>query len=272
MQPTTTHLTHLLTMLLLAGLDAKLKVFDIERQTCKRTCVGHRKGILSFAAVESLAVLVSGGLDRELLVWPYIGAGGGSAIAPLKGHESSVVQVVSDSEHAQVISLGADHTVRVWDLRKMQCVQLLNTKSELAAAKAAENVDGGEREKPSRGRGDGDGDAGGEEGALVPADPEALPMPITAIAYDGAENVLVSGYQHLQAWRSRLHEESAKVQQESHPAPVTAALYNAEAHVVISADTESNIYVWNPETGQLSGKFKEAHPNLSPTPTPNPDS
>ena len=191
-------------LLLSAGLDAKLKVFDIERQICKRTCVGHRKGLLSFAAVESLSVLVSGGLDRELLVWPYIGAGGGSAIASLKGHESSVVQVVSDSAHAQVISLGADHTVRVWDLRKMQCVQLLNTRSELAAAKAAENVDGDDREKPSRGRGDGGGGSGGgggggggggtggEEGLLEPADPEELPMPITAIAYDEAENVLVS--------------------------------------------------------------------------------
>jgi WD40 repeat protein len=176
------------------GLDAKLKVFDVERQTCKRTCVGHRKGILSFAAVESLAVLVSGGLDRELLVWPYIGAGGGRAIASLRGHASSVVQVVSDSEHAQVISLGADHTVRVWDLRKMQCVQLLNTKSELAAAKAAENVDGDQqRERPRRGRGDADGGgAGGEEGLLEPAEPGELPMPITAIAYDEAENVLVS--------------------------------------------------------------------------------
>ena len=29
---------------------------------------------------------------------------------------------------------------------------------------------------------------------------EELPLPITAIAYDEAENVLVSGYQHLQAW------------------------------------------------------------------------
>ena len=29
---------------------------------------------------------------------------------------------------------------------------------------------------------------------------EELPMPITAIVYDEAEHVLVSGYQHLQAW------------------------------------------------------------------------
>ena len=211
-------------LLLSAGLDAKLKVFDIERQICKRTCVGHRKGLLSFAAVESLSVLVSGGLDRELLVWPYIGAGGGSAIASLKGHESSVVQVVSDSAHAQVISLGADHTVRVWDLRKMQCVQLLNTRSELAAAKAAENVDGDDREKPSRGRGDGGGSGGGgggggggtggEEGMLEPADPEELPMPITAIAYDEAENVLVSHtYYGSSTYCSSTHHCS------THPAP-----------------------------------------------------
>ena len=73
------------------------QVFDLERSQCKRTCVGHRKGILSFAAVESTAVLVSGGLDRELLVWPYVGAGGGRPIALLKGHESSVVQVASNS-------------------------------------------------------------------------------------------------------------------------------------------------------------------------------
>ena len=214
-------------LLLSAGLDAKLKVFDIERQICKRTCVGHRKGLLSFAAVESLSVLVSGGLDRELLVWPYIGAGGGSAIASLKGHESSVVQVVSDSAHAQVISLGADHTVRVWDLRKMQCVQLLNTRSELAAAKAAENVDGDDREKPSRVRGDGGsgsggsgggggggGGTGGEEGMLEPADPEELPMPITAIAYDEAENVLVSHtYYGSSTYCSSTHHGS------THPAP-----------------------------------------------------
>ena len=67
--------------LLSASLDAKLKVFDIERGTCKRTCLGHRKGVLSVAAVDSLALLVSGGLDRDLLVWPYVGAGGGRALA-----------------------------------------------------------------------------------------------------------------------------------------------------------------------------------------------
>ena len=82
--------------LLSASLDAKLKVFDIERGTCKRTCLGHRKGVLSVAAVDSLALLVSGGLDRDLLVWPYVGAGGGRALASLRGHESPVVQVASD--------------------------------------------------------------------------------------------------------------------------------------------------------------------------------
>ena len=72
------------------------QVFDIERGTCKRTCLGHRKGVLSVAAVDSLALLVSGGLDRDLLVWPYVGAGGGRALASLRGHESPVVQVASD--------------------------------------------------------------------------------------------------------------------------------------------------------------------------------
>ena len=38
--------------------------------------------------------------------------------------------------------------------------------------------------------------------------------------------------------------------------------------MIISADTASNIYVWNPETGQLSGELKEAHPNPSPGPAP----
>ena len=171
----------------------------------------------------------------------------------------------------------------------MQCVQLLNTKSELAVAAAAANADGVDREKTSRGGGDGGGGGGGGGGSggggsgggigasgeeLQRLGAEELPLPITAIVYDEAENVLVSGYQHLQAWPSRLHAaENVQVQQESHSAAVCAALYNPTFHVVISADTESNIIVWNIETGQLSGRFTEAHarPSPSPSPSPNPN-
>ena len=89
---------------------------------------------------------------------------------------------------------------------------------------------------------------------------EELPLPITAIAYDEAENVLVSGYQHLQSWRSRLHQADAQAAQaDSHPAPVSAALFNSSFGVVVSADAHSSICVWSIETGQLSGRFSEAH-------------
>jgi WD40 repeat protein len=63
----------------------------------------------------------SGGIEREISIWnPYSSQ---RAVATLRGHASSIVQLACDDANFQLISLASDNTLKVWDIRNHQCVQ-----------------------------------------------------------------------------------------------------------------------------------------------------
>eukprot|EP00966_Prymnesium_polylepis_P335092 7390448-Prymnesium_polylepis.3 len=75
--------------------------------------------------------MVSAGFDRELLVWSLAAE---RPHARMRGHFAPVMQLQLDESNIQVISLAQDETIRVWDMRTMRCIQVLNMHDVASAA------------------------------------------------------------------------------------------------------------------------------------------
>uniref|UniRef100_A0A6U6E0C0 EF-hand domain-containing protein n=1 Tax=Guillardia theta TaxID=55529 RepID=A0A6U6E0C0_GUITH len=83
----------------------------------------NQKPIKCFVWVESLKLIVSGGMERELTVWnPYTS----KPVTKLEGHMSGIIMLQVNSDYDQVISLSKDKVVKVWDLRNGEGLQTLS--------------------------------------------------------------------------------------------------------------------------------------------------
>ena len=49
--------------------------------------------------------------------------------AQLSGHTSSIVDVLVSEEEHQIVTLGLDKTVKVWDIRNHKCLQTFYDKN-----------------------------------------------------------------------------------------------------------------------------------------------
>ncbi|XP_038078621.1 WD repeat-containing protein on Y chromosome-like isoform X2 [Patiria miniata] len=86
-----------------------------------------RKGILCFDYCKETNMIVTGGMDRSVRTWnPYVTT---KATSVMKGHTSAVVHIVVNSTHGQIISVGKDKGVKVWDMRDQTCMQNINPRS-----------------------------------------------------------------------------------------------------------------------------------------------
>ncbi|XP_033640138.1 WD repeat-containing protein on Y chromosome-like [Asterias rubens] len=86
-----------------------------------------RKGILCFDYCKETNVIVTGGMDRSVRTWnPYVTT---KATSVMKGHTSAVVHIVVNSTHGQIISVGKDKGIKVWDMRDQTCMQNINPRS-----------------------------------------------------------------------------------------------------------------------------------------------
>ena len=109
--------------ILTSSLDTKLKHFDIERKKIKNTFGHHKKGVLSFVYCPELKLVASCGEERKISLWdPYSKT---VAMTFLNGHNSAVIDLALNQDKNQLISLGTDKVVKVWDIRTFQCVQTI---------------------------------------------------------------------------------------------------------------------------------------------------
>eukprot|EP01116_Phalansterium_solitarium_P017469 TRINITY_DN430_c2_g1_i6.p1 TRINITY_DN430_c2_g1~~TRINITY_DN430_c2_g1_i6.p1 ORF type:complete len:1041 (+),score=393.32 TRINITY_DN430_c2_g1_i6:312-3434(+) len=126
-----------------ASLDSKIIVWEVNTGTFHQQVQGHSKGVLSLAYEPEHRLLFSSGFDRDVLVWnPWILAGGSSSLsAPessvahplvfrLKGHHTSPITLRLIDGSSQLVSADADGVFKVWDVRRLECVQTFETTSE----------------------------------------------------------------------------------------------------------------------------------------------
>ncbi|KAJ1533653.1 EF-hand calcium binding domain 8, partial [Nowakowskiella sp. JEL0078] len=82
-----------------------------------------RKGVNTFAYCRFPVTIVTGGTDREIRLWnPYRLK---HPMAALKGHNSPIIDITINEQSGQIISLSVDKAIKVWDIRKHQCLQTL---------------------------------------------------------------------------------------------------------------------------------------------------
>ena len=95
----------------------------------KSTLIGHNGDITSLAIAQTRPdILVSGSRDKTLMVWKIDtnSEGQPETIAPYKslhGHSHFISDLVLSNDGNFAISASWDHTLRLWDLNKMESVK-----------------------------------------------------------------------------------------------------------------------------------------------------
>ncbi|KAJ3045801.1 WD40 repeat domain 95, partial [Rhizophlyctis rosea] len=106
---------------------------DSRNSFCMGTEVGKGKwsfvtasvyrGVNTFAFCKFPICLVTGGTDRQIRLWnPYRLS---NPMAALRGHSSPITDITINPINGQIISLSVDKQIRIWDIRKQQCLQTL---------------------------------------------------------------------------------------------------------------------------------------------------
>lgn len=105
-----------------ASLDKTLAVIDLETGRDVRRLLGHTKGVFCMDWSTEHKFLVTGGMDRTIMLWnPY----SPKAMASITGHNATVCDVIVNSDENQIISLSVDKCIKVWDLRNHRCLQTI---------------------------------------------------------------------------------------------------------------------------------------------------
>jgi len=116
-----------LSSMLSSSLDSTVNVYDLERDQLKRKFTQHQKEVYSFIWCPGSKVIASCGLERDIILWsPY----SKSSVGLLTGHTASVLKVQVNKINHQLISLGSDNTVKIWDIRNHKCIQTICMESD----------------------------------------------------------------------------------------------------------------------------------------------
>jgi WD40 repeat protein len=105
-----------------AGLDATLRVWDLESRGAASVLSGHDGAITSAAFAGDRARGVSGGRDRTVRLWDL---DAGRLLATLEGHGETVSAVDASPDGRRAASASWDGTVRLWDLASGATLQVL---------------------------------------------------------------------------------------------------------------------------------------------------
>ena len=101
-------------VLVTAGLDREIYIWDVSAQKVKHRCSGHSRGVRSLVAFPKGDQFVSAGIDNSLRLWD---ANQGRLVHSLGIHTASVIQLAArpgPSGLPMVASASEDRTVRLW--------------------------------------------------------------------------------------------------------------------------------------------------------------
>ena len=209
-----------------AGWDNTIRIVSLERGKVTRvlgenTCT---RSIFSLDWSEDNRLLASAGAERNIRLWnPYINR----PVYKLEGHHHPLLTICFNTKYDQLLSLGVDKCVKVWDLRTMKCLQTIPHDDPLFSKEDA----------------------------------------VTTLAYDPYRGALVCGSQKPLVFplKSTLpFQENANTtarddmpnhpQSHAHTAGITAIRSNVFFDQIITADTEKLI-VWDIVTGAKLNVF-----------------
>mmetsp|Transcript_26608 Transcript_26608/g.47841 ORF Transcript_26608/g.47841 Transcript_26608/m.47841 type:complete len:974 (+) Transcript_26608:2642-5563(+) len=113
--------------LISSSLDCTIRKFDLEKFKDREVFRHHKKGVLSFVWCQDFKFIGSCGEERHITLWnPY----SKKAINNLlHGHNSAVIDLAINTDKFQLISLGIDKVIKVWDIRNFRCIQTIVDKT-----------------------------------------------------------------------------------------------------------------------------------------------
>mmetsp|Transcript_35904 Transcript_35904/g.78632 ORF Transcript_35904/g.78632 Transcript_35904/m.78632 type:complete len:995 (-) Transcript_35904:108-3092(-) len=127
----------LLQTLATASLDATVQLYDIVQLQRTHTFRGHSKGLTCLEYCPKNQMLLSSGFDNFIAMWD-VGHESANPIHILNGHECSIVSICAVPEtDFEFLSVDVDSVVKLWDVRKLACVQSFHA-SDRQAEKAGE--------------------------------------------------------------------------------------------------------------------------------------
>lgn len=101
-----------------------LVIGDLERKTVRYIHVP--KGIKCFDFCRRPSFLVTGGRDKIIRLWnPYVLS---KPAGSLHGHNTGIVSLIVNHEESHLISLSEDKTIKIWNVRNLNCLQTLMDK------------------------------------------------------------------------------------------------------------------------------------------------
>ena len=108
------------SLLVSAGCDREIRVWDLGSGTCKHVLRGHTATVRCLKVFDGRPIAVSGSRDSTVRVWNIET---GTLIHLLQGHERSVrcVEVAGN----KIASASYDATCRVWDVDTGECLHVL---------------------------------------------------------------------------------------------------------------------------------------------------
>eukprot|EP00002_Diphylleia_rotans_P041076 TRINITY_DN9901_c0_g1_i2.p1 TRINITY_DN9901_c0_g1~~TRINITY_DN9901_c0_g1_i2.p1 ORF type:complete len:1349 (+),score=277.31 TRINITY_DN9901_c0_g1_i2:49-4095(+) len=108
--------------LLSSSLDSTISIIDVERPSQALYLKGHSGGVQSFDYSPLYKMVFSGGTSNDLIAWDPIRR---NPIIRLWGHYAPITTAICNDANHQLISCSVDKTIKIWDVRRMQCIRTL---------------------------------------------------------------------------------------------------------------------------------------------------
>ncbi|XP_031555888.1 WD repeat-containing protein on Y chromosome-like [Actinia tenebrosa] len=199
-----------------------LVVRDVDDKKRKTYVFKVAKGIDCFDYNHTLNVIVTGGVDHAVRVWnPYVTV---KPIAIMKGHQSSIVDLIIHETLEQVFSYDKEGILKCWEIKEQTCIQSLAIRDPF--------------------------------GHRVP---EHGPFPFCLIGSPINSLLITSNDSLIEV--KLLGLGTTKAIKTSHAKPLCAAVYNEKINQVITGCEGSVICFWDISTGRKVLQILEAHGN-----------
>jgi WD40 repeat protein/transcriptional regulator with XRE-family HTH domain len=104
------------------GLDALVRLWDVNQGICLQTLQGHSSWVRSVSFDFAGKLLASAGFDGAIRVW---NVENGQCLHVLQGHTSGIRSVCFSSDGQRLVSGGFDYSVRLWDVQAGNCLKVL---------------------------------------------------------------------------------------------------------------------------------------------------
>ncbi|XP_048575994.1 WD repeat-containing protein on Y chromosome isoform X3 [Nematostella vectensis] len=197
-----------------------LVVRDVDDKKRKTYVFKVAKGVDCFDYNHSLNVIITGGVDHAVRVWnPYVTS---KPVAIMKGHSSSIVDLVIHPGLEQVFSYDKEGVLKCWNVKEQVCIQTLAIRDPF--------------------------------GHRVP---EHGPFPFRLIRSPVSSLLITSNDSLIEIKLVGLG--TTKSLKTTHAKPLCAAIYNPEVKQVITGCEGSVISFWDIETGNKFLQVPEAH-------------